>query len=227
MQHLRAGEAVEQRALAGVGVADQGHSGHGNGLAALALLFADAAHGFEIELEMVDAALNAAAVGFKLGFAGAAGTDAAAELRHGFAAPGEARKHVFKLRQLHLQLAFAGAGVAGKDVEDQLGAVEHAAGKRGLKIAQLRGRKVVVEEDQVGLDGGGDAGDLFHFAGADQSGRIGPGAALQELGGHLAAGARDKLAKFGERLLGVEAGGVAQPGWPLRVEGARLAIWRL
>ena len=88
---------------------------------------------------MVDALLNAAAIGFKLGFSWSAGADAATELRHGFAAPGEAGEHVFELRQLHLQLAFAGAGVAGEDVEDQLGAVKHAAGKRGLKVAQLRG----------------------------------------------------------------------------------------
>ena len=71
--------------------------------------------------------LDAAAVGFKLGFAGAAGADAAAQLRHGFAAAGEARKHVFELRELNLQLALARAGVAGKDVEDQAAAVDHLA----------------------------------------------------------------------------------------------------
>ena len=46
--------------------------------AALALLFAHPANGFEIFFEMVDAALDAAAIGFKLRFAGSAGTDAAA-----------------------------------------------------------------------------------------------------------------------------------------------------
>ena len=137
------------------------------------------------QLELVDAALNAAAVGFELGFAGAAGADAAAQLRHGFALAGEARQHVLELRQFHLQLALAGAGVAGKDVENQLRAVEHAAGQGGLKVAQLGGREIVVEEDQIGLGGGGDAGDLLHFAGADERGRIGPGAALHQLGGHL------------------------------------------
>ena len=79
-------------------------------------------------------------------------------------------------------------------------------GKRGLKVAQLRGRKVVVEEDQVGFGGCGDAGNLFHFAGADQRGGIGPGAALHEFGGDFAAGARDQLAKLGERFFGIEAG---------------------
>ena len=34
---------------------------------------------------------------------------------------------MFQLGQLHLQLAFAGAGVAGEDVQDELGPVEDAA----------------------------------------------------------------------------------------------------
>ena len=127
LQHLRAGEPVEQRALAGVGVAHQRHRRHRHRLAPLALLVAHAAHRFEIELELIDAALNPAAVGFELRFAGAAGADAAAQLRHGFASPGQPRQHVLELRQLHLQLAFAGAGVARKNVEDELRAVEHAA----------------------------------------------------------------------------------------------------
>ena len=104
-----------------------------------------------IELELIDAALNAAAIGFELGFAGSASADAAAELRHGFAAAGEARQHVFELRELNLELALARAGVAGKDVEDELRAVEDAAGQGGLEVAQLRGRKVVIEENEVGV----------------------------------------------------------------------------
>ncbi len=179
---------------------------------------ANAADGFEIELELVDAALNAAAIGFELGFAGSAGADAAAQLRHGFASAGEARKHVLELRQLHLQLAFAGAGVAGKDVEDELGAVEHAAGQGGLEVAQLGGREVVVEEHQVGLGGGGDPGDLFDLAGADERGGIGTGAALHDLRGDFGAGARNQLAKLGERLLGIEAGETRQ--------AARCEPWR-
>ena len=77
-ENMRAGERIEERALAGVGVADEGDRGHGNRFAALALLAAHAADGFEIDFELVDAALDAAAIGFELGFAGSAGTDAAA-----------------------------------------------------------------------------------------------------------------------------------------------------
>ena len=172
---------VEERTFAGVGVADESDSGDGNGFATLALLTAGAADGFKGELEVIDAALNAAAIGFELGFAGPASADAAAELRHGFAAAGEARQHVFELGELDLQLAFAGARVAGKDVEDELGAIEDAARQSGFKVAQLRGREVVIEENEVGVGGSGDGGDLLDFAGADERGGIGARAALDEL----------------------------------------------
>ena len=85
---MSAGESVEQRALACIGVADDGDCRHGNCFAALALLPARAAYCFEIDFELIDAALNPATIGFELGFAGATGADAAAELRHGFAAAG-------------------------------------------------------------------------------------------------------------------------------------------
>ena len=205
-KHLRAGDRVEQRAFAGVGVADECDGGHGNRLAALALLAAHAAHRVKIALELIDAALNAAAIGFELGFAGPASADAAAELRHGFAAAGEPRQHVFKLSELHLELALARAGVARKDVEDELRAIEDATGQRGFKVAQLRGRKIAIEDNEIGVGGSNDSGDLFHFAGTDEGGGIGARAALNEFGSHLAAGAQEQFAKFGERFFGAKTG---------------------
>ncbi len=106
---------------------------------------------------MVDAALNPPPIGLQFGFARAARADAAAQLRHRFAPPGQPRQHVLKLRQLHLQLALAGPRMARKNVQDQLRPVQHPARQRRLKIAQLGGRQVVVEEHQVGLGGSGDA----------------------------------------------------------------------
>ena len=156
---------------------------------------------------MVDAALNLAAIGFELGFAGTAGADAAAQLRHCLALAGEPRQHVLKLRQLDLQLAFAGARVAGKDVQNELRPVENPAGKLGLEVAQLGRRQVVVEEHQVGLGRGDDPGNLLDFARADQRGRIGMGTALQDLGNDYRAGARDQFAKLGQRFVSVQLRG--------------------
>ena len=207
-EHLRTGDGVEERAFAGVGIANESNGGNGDGFAALALLAANAADGVERELEVIDAALDAAAIGFELGFAGTASADAAAELRHGFAAARKAREHVFELRELNLELTFARACVTGKNVEDKLSAIEDAARKSGFKVAQLRGREVVIEEDEVGVGGGGDGCDLFNFAGANEGGGIGARAALNDFGDNLAASTEDEFAKLGERFLSIKTRGV-------------------
>ena len=70
---------------------------------------------------------DAAAVGLELGLARPARADPAAEARHGGAFAHQPRQRVAQLGELHLQLALARASVAGEHVEDELGAVEHAA----------------------------------------------------------------------------------------------------
>ncbi len=156
---------------------------------------------------MIDAPLNLAAVGFELRFTGSAGADAAAELRHGFAPAREPRQHVFELCQLHLQLAFAGARMARKNVEDQLRAVQHAAWQSGLKVAQLRRREVVIEQHQVRFGRSGDSGNLFHFPGSDKRRRIGPWTPLEQFSRDFGACAGDKLAKLRQRFLDTESRG--------------------
>jgi hypothetical protein len=80
--------------------------------------------------------------------------------------------------------------VTGKNVKDELRAIENATRKGRFKVAQLRRRKVVIEDNKIGVGGSNDSGDLFHFAGTDESGGIGAGAALDEFGSYLAAGAQ-------------------------------------
>jgi hypothetical protein len=95
---------------------------------------------------------------------------------------------VFKLCKLDLQLAFAGASVAGEDVEDELGAIDDRAGQSRFDVARLRWRQVVIEENEAGA-GGGDGGDDFvELAAADQGGGIGAAAALDQDGGDGCAG---------------------------------------
>src|SRR6202034_4916863 len=136
-----------------------------------------------------NASLDATPVGFELGFARASCADAAAELGHGFAAAGESRQHVFKLRELDLQLAFAGAGVTGKDIEDELGAIDHSARQRIFEVAKLGWAEVVIDDGDTGLRGGSDRRQLLHFSAAYEGCGVSFGAMLDHLRGDGGGGA--------------------------------------
>lgn len=64
----------------------------------------------------------------------------------------------------------------------------------------------MIEEDDVGGDGGGCAGDFFELAFADERGGIGTVAMLHELAGNLGSGAGGERAQFVKRFFGAEVG---------------------
>ena len=161
------GQRIEQCRLAGVRVSHERNCRNRGGFAPLALLGADAADIFDLLLQVPHTAGNFAAIGFEFRFAGATGTDATSQLRHLDAMPGQAGHHVLQLREFNLQLAFASAGVAREDVEDELGAVDYAPLDDPFDIALLRGTKVVIKQDHVGINGCGSARNFLELAGTD------------------------------------------------------------
>ena len=122
-QHARAGQGVHQRALAGVGVADERDRRHVAPAGDLALLAGLDLR--ELRLEVLDAVADEPAVLFELLLAGASDADAALVARQVGPHPLEARQGVFELRQLDLEVGLVGPGAGGEDVEDDLGAVDH------------------------------------------------------------------------------------------------------
>src|SRR5580658_2178726 len=68
-QNASFGQRVEERRLAGVGIADERHGCDRRGFPALALLSANAADILQLLLDMSDAAIDLAAIGFQLGLA--------------------------------------------------------------------------------------------------------------------------------------------------------------
>ena len=91
--------------------------------------------------DFADALANAAAVGFEFLFARAARSDSAGLPGKLFRASGKARQRVIQLREFDLQLPFAAARVARKNIQDQLRAVNHAAFGALFEVAQLRWRQ--------------------------------------------------------------------------------------
>ena len=147
---VAAGQRVEQRRLARVGVADERHRRDRRLVPPLAQLRRGGGGPSSISFrEHADAVADAAAVGFELGFAGAAGADAAAQPRQRVARSDQPRHQVLELRELDLQLAFARPRAAREDVENELRAIDDLAIERVLEVAQLRRRQLVVEDDDV------------------------------------------------------------------------------
>jgi hypothetical protein len=110
--------------------------------------------------------------------------------------PRQPRKHVFELRQLHLQLAFTSAGVAREDIENELRAIDDAGVDHALYIPLLRRREVVIEQNHVRGNRGGCACDFLQLALADQRGGLRTIPALREFAGDLGARAPGQRAEF-------------------------------
>ena len=139
-------QPVEQRRLAGVGVADQRHGRHRLLVPPLAQLRAALAHLIDLALDRLDADADPPPIGLELRFARPARADAAAQPRQRGAGADEPRQQVLELRELDLPLAFARARAPGEDVEDELRPVDDLALELVFELAQLRGRQLVVED---------------------------------------------------------------------------------
>ena len=118
-QHADAGQRVQQRGLACVGVADQGDDRRARALTTLSVQLSVRAHVFQFLFESVLLATQQAAVNFDLLFALTALLHAA--LLPGEVRPlaGQARQIVFDLGQFHLQASLARVRALGEDDENQ------------------------------------------------------------------------------------------------------------
>ena len=134
---LGAGERVQQRRLAGVGVADERDRRQRGALALGALHRARALDVLEAPAQRGDAVAREAAVGLDLRLARAPRADAAAEALEVAPQAAHAREVVFELRELDLELALGAAGVRGEDVEDHGRAVDDRQADRLLEVALL------------------------------------------------------------------------------------------
>src|SRR5690606_22251572 len=165
---LRPGQRIEQRGLARVGVAHQGHQGHIRATSPAPRLLALAANLLQALLDLADANAQQATVGFQLGFTRATQADTAFLALQVGPAAHQTRAHVFQLSQFDLQLAFMGAGALREDIKNQTGSIEHAAFERTLEVALLAGCQGVVENDQLDLVVLDEIMQLFDLAAADQ-----------------------------------------------------------
>src|SRR5690606_10476758 len=116
-EHGGAGERVQERALARVRVADDGHRRHPLAGALAPPLLALLGELFELPLEVRHAFLGAAAPDLEFGLAGTATADASGQARERVVLHREARQAVLQLCELDLELAVFALGALREDVE--------------------------------------------------------------------------------------------------------------
>ena len=115
-----ASQRVEQRGLAGVGVADERERRNRDIDALLPARFALLFELLEPPRQCLDAFAEQSTIGLELRFAGTTIADAAATLAFEVGpAANQARGDVFELRKFHFELAFVATGALREDVEDQ------------------------------------------------------------------------------------------------------------
>ena len=163
--HVGAGQAIEQRRFAGIGVADQRDDAIRHPLPAGAVQAPRRLHFFDIALEPRDALADQAAVGLDLGFAGAAHESEAAALALQMG-PGshQAAALIIQMRELDLQRAFLGLGAAAEDFQNQPGAVENLGVPGLLQIALLDRRQRAIHHHQFDMLAGNEPDDLLDLA---------------------------------------------------------------
>jgi len=92
-----------------------------------------------------------------------------------------------ELSQLDLQLTFASSRMLRKDIEDQLRSIDHSPLNNFFDIALLRRAKVMIKEQDIGVNRSSRSGNFLELARTDQRCGIGTIAPLQDFADHLCA----------------------------------------
>ncbi|ENN87050.1 hypothetical protein RHSP_12361 [Rhizobium freirei PRF 81] len=168
-ENAGAGDTVEQRRLAGIGIANQSHDRmrHLAALGAMQLTSSD--NLLQLALQPDDPLLQHAPVGFDLRFTGAAheACTAALAFKVGPAA-NQAALLIVQMRKLDLQRTFLGGGAAAEDFKDEAGAVDDLGVPRLLEIALLHRRQRMIDDDEAGIELVEQCEDFLDFAGSKQ-----------------------------------------------------------
>jgi len=147
-KHVRARQRVEQRGFARIGIADERDRPDRAFGPAAALHPAALPDVFDFLFETLNPPANDAAIHLEFLFAGSPNADAAL-LTHDGTAARQSRQHVLKLGQFDLVLAFIGLRALRKNIENQLGAVNHLDAENFLQVDGLAGTQIRIEQDDV------------------------------------------------------------------------------
>jgi len=205
-EHAGIGHSVQERRLAGVGVAHDCHRPVAGAAAPLRLGGPVLPDAHEVLFELADPSHDPAPIDLQLGLARAPGSDATGLLAERAARATQAGQAVTELCQLDLGAARQAAGVLGEDVEDHRGAVQRRPLQDRLEVALLGRGELVVENDGVCVVLLGEVAYLDRLAAADVRGDVRGVAVLEHPGHRVGSGRVDQSGQLVHR--GVDLVGV-------------------
>ena len=89
---------------------------------------------------------------------------------------------MIELRKLDLQLPLSALRTLGEDIENQAGPVNDPTLQAALEVTLLRGRKRMIENDEIGCMRRNLGSDLFDLAFAGEGCRIGAAPLADDIG---------------------------------------------
>jgi hypothetical protein len=117
------------------------------------------------------------------------------------------------LRQFHLKLAFAAPRVFRKNVQNQLGTINHAPFRDFFDIALLHRRKFAIENNQWRLPGSGLRANFIQLAAPDQRCRVSNVSQLKKGSCNFRASASSQFDKLGKRFPPLPSDGHPGESW--------------
>ncbi len=221
--HLCTGERVHHRRFADIGVPRERDGRRFGAATLLAADFALLAELLQAPSQERDPAPREPPIGLELRLAGAAGSEAATKAFEVLPHAPHARKVVFELGELHLELSLGTSSVLGEDVQDQLRTIDHAGLERILQRSLLRRLQLVVDDEDLGSSTLVRLPQLLQLAFAEVCPALGPRAMLDQLADRLHESSPCELTQLGQLRVGIDSLGQHGGDEPALQRGVRLA----
>ena len=108
-------------------------------------------------------------------------------------AANQSRHQVLHLRQLNLPLTLGAACALGKNIQNQIGAINHPYVDEFFNVANLDRRKLMIEHHQIGIVLGHARGQFFDLSATGKGSCVGFGALGANGRSNRCTGAGDEL----------------------------------
>ena len=163
---MRLRQGIHQSRFAGICITDEGNTRKRHPGTFLAVQVTCPRDLLQTPLECRNPFTNTTPVYLQLRFPRATGADATAESRQMGPLAGQTRAQIFELGQFNLQFSRLTLGALGKDIENELTAIDDFQLQRAFKVTLLGGRQIIIKDHNIGLCCRAEIPNLCNLAGS-------------------------------------------------------------